>query len=87
MAGDPDVQSIIEARLAGRSRTDFTAAEITKAMHDKGVHTSEVDVAAALDALVDEGKLKRRTRHAYWRFADESGERVTLYRAKARFPT
>jgi hypothetical protein len=82
MAGDPDVQSVIEARLAGRSKTDFTAAEITKALCGKGAHTSEAHVAAALDALVDEGKLKRRSRRVYWRFADESGGGVTLYRAR-----
>jgi hypothetical protein len=85
MAGDPNVQSVIDARLAGRSRTVFTADEITAALHENGVSTSQEDVAAALDALVEDGKLKRRRRRVYWRFADEPEGpiRLFVYRAES----
>jgi hypothetical protein len=85
MAGDPELQSAITARLVGRRRTAFTAADITKALHEMGFRRTQEDVAASLDAMVDEGKLKRRTHHVFWRYADEPAEPVTVdvYRAKA----
>jgi 3-hydroxyacyl-CoA dehydrogenase len=85
VVGDPEVQLAINARLLGRSRTAFTAADITKALDEMGFRRSQEDVATALDALVEEGKLKRRTHHVFWRYADEPAEPVTVdvYRAKA----
>src|SRR5690349_8659137 len=49
MAGDPDVQSVIDARLVARSSTAFTAADIAKALHERSFRRSQGDVAAVLD--------------------------------------
>ncbi len=87
MAVDADVRSAINARLAGRSRTKFTAAEIAAKLHVEGVRASQEDVVAALDALVREGKLKRRKQNVYLRWADEPVGPVWLYRAKVQLPT
>jgi hypothetical protein len=83
MAVDADVRSVINARLAGRSRTKFTAEELTAKLSDDGVHTSQEEVVSALDSLVREGKLKRRKHHVYWRWADEPLGPVWVYRASA----
>jgi hypothetical protein len=84
MGARADVQSVIEARLAGRSKTVFTADEIMKALHDKGVRKSPEDVATALEALVADGKLIGRTRRVYWRWADEPEGPVRLYAYRAK---
>ncbi len=82
---DQEARSAINARLVGRRRAAFTAADITKALHEMGFRRTQEEVAAALDLLVDEGTLKRRTHHVFWRYADEPAEPVTVdvYRAKA----
>jgi hypothetical protein len=79
MARDWDVQLAVEAIRNERSIPVFTAADIAQAVLQRnGVKMSLQDVAAELDARVQDGELQRHTlRLPSWEYLDaDSGAHI-----------